>query len=182
MTRAIIVPADVSGAALTDLKAWLAITTTHDNAALTHLLQAALDLCEGFTGSLPLASTCEERLRTASCWQELHTRPVQAIIKLEALSVSGLRSPIDPTLYEFDLLENGKGRVRLHSLPATSRIVVTFAAGLAPDWASLPEGLRHGVLRLAAHNYRERDASGTAAQPPAAVTALWRPYRQLRLA
>lgn len=182
MTRAIIVPADVAGEALTDLKAWLAITTAPDEPALIQLLRASLDLCEGFTGILPLASTCEERLTATTCWQNLRTRPVHAITKLEALSVSGLRSLVDPAHYELDFEHNGRGRVRMLALPATSRIVVTFAAGLAPNWAALPEGLRHGILRLAAHNYRERDASSSTAQPPAAVTALWRPYRELRLA
>ena len=64
--------------------------------------------------------------------------------------------------------------------PAIPVAVVT--AGLAADWAGLPDGLRHGVIRLAAHHYRERDAASAAASPPAAVAALWRPWRAMRLA
>jgi uncharacterized phiE125 gp8 family phage protein len=62
------------------------------------------------------------------------------------------------------------------------RVAVRFTAGLAPDWAALPEALRHGVLRLAAHQYRQREGDQQSALPPAAVAALWRPWRRLRLA
>ena len=46
---------------------------------------------------------------------------------------------------------------------------------------ALPEGLRQGVIRLAAHHYRERDMRRAHAVPPAAVAALWRPWRRMRL-
>jgi hypothetical protein len=38
------------------------------------------------------------------------------------------------------------------------------------------------VLRLAAHFYTYRTDAGAQAEPPAAVAALWRPWRRLRLA
>ena len=43
----------------------------------------------------------------------------------------------------------------------------------------LPEPVRHGLMRLAAHMYASRDSA--LSEPPAAVTALWRPYRRVRL-
>jgi hypothetical protein len=46
----------------------------------------------------------------------------------------------------------------------------------------LPEGIRQGALRLAAHQYRERDVDAPQPVPPAAVAALWRPWRRMRLA
>ena len=39
-----------------------------------------------------------------------------------------------------------------------------------------------GVLRLAAHQHRERESEGAAPLPTAAVAALWRPWRRLRMA
>lgn len=53
-------------------------------------------------------------------------------------------------------------------------------AALPGDWAAVPPALNEGIIRFAAHLYRERDAAGDAA-PPAAVAALWRPWRELRL-
>ena len=60
MKRAIVTPAEMAGAALDELKSWLAITTTRDDACLVTLLHAALDMCEAFTGLMPLAAICEE--------------------------------------------------------------------------------------------------------------------------
>jgi hypothetical protein len=57
---------------------------------------------------------------------------------------------------------------------------VSGTAGIADDENSVPEPIRQGVLRLVAHLFMSRDGEG--GQPPAAVTALWRPYRRLRLA
>ena len=59
-----------------------------------------------------------------------------------------------------------------------ARIVrVAYSAGLAAEAEALPEALRHGVVRLAAHLYTHRDRE-EGAGPPAAVTALWRPWRR----
>jgi uncharacterized phiE125 gp8 family phage protein len=63
-----------------------------------------------------------------------------------------------------------------------ARVAVRFTAGLAADWSGLPDGLRQGVLRLAAAQYRERETDGPPPGPPAAVAALWRPWRRMRLA
>jgi hypothetical protein len=51
---------------------------------------------------------------------------------------------------------------------------------LAIDPNGVPEPLRQGILRLITHLFATRD--GTGGEPPAAVTALWRPYRRMRLA
>ena len=59
---------------------------------------------------------------------------------------------------------------------------MTYTAGLAADWDQLPEGLHHGIMRLAAHQYRERDGTAAGPVPPASVAAFWRPWRRLRLA
>lgn len=104
----IVAQADYSAQPLADLKQWLAITGTRDDAVLTELLATAVAMCERFTGIAPL-------------------------------------------------------------------LVI-----VADEWSVLDPGLRHGILRLAAHHYRERD-DARLDTPPAAVAALWRPFRRLRL-
>jgi uncharacterized phiE125 gp8 family phage protein len=180
MKRAIVAPADLAGAALSELKQWLAITTSAEDAALVALLGAACEMCEAFTGTMPLEAACEELMPGSTEWQAIATRPVQAIAGIEAIPAEGSRYPVPPDAYEIELEADGGGFVRLIAQGNAGRIAVRFAAGLAPDWSSLPAGLRHGIVRLAAHQYRERDGAG-AAEPPAAVTALWRPWRRLRL-
>jgi len=182
MRRAIITPAVLAPAALDELKEWLAITTPRDDAALTALLRAALEMCEAFTGQMPLAATCEEVLPASGCWQVLGTRPVQAVMGVEGVPADGARFALASADYAVELAADGGATIRVPRSGIAGRVAVRFTAGMAADWADLPEGVRHGVLRLAAHNYRERDSATTSEEPPAAVAALWRPWRRMRLA
>ncbi len=181
MKRAILTPAIPPPSALAELKDWLGIATPRDDDGLNTLLRTALDTCEAFTGVVPIAVPCEEILPGAARWQALSTVPVLAITAVSTLSATGVRSTLMPGAFDIDLDENGAGRVRLSSSAAATRVVVSFTAGLAPDWMSLPTALRHGIMRLAAHGYRQREGD-EGAEPPAAVAALWRPWRRLRLA
>lgn len=181
MKRAIVVPALLTGAALDELKGWLGITTTNDDAALTALLRSALDMCEAFTGQMPLEALCEEMLPPGPGWQTLSTRPVMAITNIEAVENGNVRSPVSTDDYAFELDVDGSAKVRLLRPLAHRRFAVRFTAGLAAEWNELPEGLRQGVLRLAAHHYRQRDDNSLRPIPPAAVAALWQPWRRMRL-
>ena len=186
MKRAIITPAVLAGAALGELKAWLAITTAGDDAALSALLRMALETCEAFTGTMPLVQLCEEIVPAATSWQVLATRPVQAVTWVEGIPDTGARFAIPVADYAIDLAADGGALFRLvqtaSSTGAADRVAVRFIAGMASGWADLPESLRHGVLRLAAHHYRQRESDSPQAMPPGAIAALWRPWRRMRVA
>ena len=98
------------------------------------------------------------------------------------MPAEGARIPLAAGAYAIDLGSDGGARVRVDNPGAAGRIAVRFVAGLAPNWNALPESLRHGVIRLAAHQHRARENSSADPVPPAAVTALWRPWRRMRLA
>lgn len=180
MQRTIVAPAELPGAALDELKQWLAIRSTADDAALAAQLRTAGEMCEAFTGAMPLAALCEEALPACGEWQALATAPVIAIAGVEAVPAEGARYALAPDAYQIDIAADGRGMVRVARQGNAGRIAVRFTAGLAPAWELLPEGVRHGIVRLAAHHWRERD-SGADASPPAAIAALWRPWRRVRL-
>ena len=182
MKRIVVTPAAIAPAALAELKDWLGISITKDDAQLTQLLRASLETCEHFTGTMPLQQDCEEVLSVSADWQVLATRPVQAIAGVDGLPADGPRFALPVSSYEIDLGAEGTGQVRVGNPGSAGRVIAKFTAGLAADWPALPEGLRHGVLRLAAFQYRSREGGSDADQwPPAAVAALWRPWRRLRL-
>jgi uncharacterized phiE125 gp8 family phage protein len=180
MQRTIVVPAVLPGAALDELKQWLAIRSATDDAALLRTLRTALDMCEAFIGAAALPCTFEETLPAACDWQALSTRPVSAIVAVSGLTAQNMRTTLPVDAYEIDIDAEGAGRVRLLRDIGTARMVVRAAAGIAPSWDLLPDGLRHGLVRLAAHTWRARDTASDAG-PPAAVAALWRPWRRMRL-
>ncbi|WFL78842.1 hypothetical protein P7228_07200 [Altererythrobacter arenosus] len=181
MKRTIVQPADLSGAALAEFKQWLGISSANESVQLAMLLSASLELCESFTAQMPLEQGCEERLAATQGWLALDTRPVRAITSVETLTADGSRNALATGEYEIEIGATGLGQIRLTGEPSDRTLVVSFVAGIAPEWASLPDALRHGIIRLAAHNYRDRDASEPLG-PPASVAALWRPWRRLRLA
>lgn len=183
MKRAIVTPAALDPAALAELKDWLGITQGSDDAQLAALLRAALDLCEDFTGLMPLQQDCEEVLTASADWTGLSAAPVAAITLVSGIPAEGARFVLPTASYAIDIDAGGRGSVRVMAPGAAGRVAVRFTAGLSADWSGLPSALRHGVLRLAAHQYRQREvSSASSATPPAAVSALWRPWRRMRLA
>ena len=113
MKRAIITPAALAPAALAELKDWLGITTRATMPQLTALLRAALELCEDFTGTMPLQQVCEEVLPVAASWQALAARPVQAITAVEGIPAEGARFALPVSAYAIELDADGGGRVRV---------------------------------------------------------------------
>ncbi len=180
--RVIVTPASLSAAALAALKDWLGITIAADDAQLANLLRAALDVCADFTGLIPLACEAEEVLPLTGGWRVLATRPVLAISAVQGIALDGTRADLSLGAYDSEVLADGGARVRVYGSSVLTRFAVQFSAGLAPDWEHLPEALRHGVMRLAAHQYRTRETPGAEPLPPASVAALWRPWRRMRLA
>ncbi len=183
MNRVILTPAALPSSALAELKQWLGITTADDDTALAALLDAALETCEAFTGQLSLEAVCEETLPQSTSWTALATRPVQAVTGLARLAHDGTRTQLAITDYAVTLSADGTASLRLTASPTDDqRLVVSFTAGLAAQWDDLPASLRHGLIRLCAHQHRERENAGAAPLPPASVAALWRPWRRMRLA
>lgn len=182
MKRAIIAPPTLAPAALAELKAWLGISTSRDDAELVGLIRTALELCEGFIGAMPLVSGCEEVMPAFGEWQSLATRPVQAITGVSAIAVDGTRTMLAASDYDIDIDADGCGRMRLTRPLDQTRVAVRFSAGLAEGWDTLPDALQQGVVRWAAYQHRAREGEKTVTGPPAAIAALWRPWRRMRLA
>ena len=181
MQRAIVEAPDLSGAALLQLKQWLGITRDNEDAQLIGLLQAALDMCEAFTGQFALEVEVEEALPPSGAWQRLASRPVTAILAADLVGRDGSRTTLASGSYEVDIDTQGVGCFRSRPLNDAQSIRVRARAGVAADWLSLPDALKHGIIRLAAHHYRDRDMTESLS-PPASITALWRPWRLMRIA
>ncbi len=180
MRRLVLDSADLSGDALDELKQWLAISRSDEDANLVTLLHASLDLCEGFLGQFPLIAECEELADDGHGWITLSSIPVNSVLEVDLLADDGERSPVDESDFETKISAEGIAQVRLQNPAPNARVAIRFTAGISQGWDALPGALRHGIIRLAAFHYRERDGAKTM-PPPASVTALWRPWRRTRL-
>jgi uncharacterized phiE125 gp8 family phage protein len=167
-------------AALGEVKAFLRVGHDGEDALIGALIAAASETCEQFTGRALLPRDLLETLPASAAWTRLGAAPVRAIAGVEALDAAGEGEALPADAYAIDIDAAGDGWVRVLRADGARRVRVSYSAGMAAEPEGLPEALRHGIVRLAAHLYTVRDGAGKEA-PPAAVTALWRPWRRLRL-
>lgn len=166
--------------ALDEIKAFLRISTTDEDTLLAALARSANDACEAFIGRTLIARAIDEALPASSAWTRLAAAPVASISGIAAIAADGSASALAADAYAIDIDAAGEGWVRLLAATGAKRVRVSYVAGMASDSNGIPEALRHGIVRLTAFLYSQRDRANDG-DPPAAVTALWRPWRRLRL-
>ena len=164
---------------MSEAQAFLRIETGEEVALLAGLIRTASAVCESFLNQVVIARDFALDLPASTAWERLSLSPVRSIASVEAVDGGGVAAAIPPTDYAIDIDASGNGWVRLASATVARRVRVSGSAGMAIEENGVPEPIRHGVLRLVGHLFSVRDGADGA--PPAAVTALWRPYRKARL-
>ncbi len=166
-----VLPPPVAPVAVDEVKAFLRLETAAEDAVIAGFVRAASGLAEAFTGQWLIARDFTEALASGPAWHRLGVAPVVAITG--ARDAAG---PLPGGSYETDIDRHGAGWVRLRRGDAAGRVTVSGRAGLAADWNGVPEAVRLGVIRMAAHLFAHRDDPQASALP-GAVSALWRPWR-----
>ncbi|AMO73469.1 hypothetical protein AZE99_13815 [Sphingorhabdus sp. M41] len=172
---------DLPAALIAEVREFIRIDHLADDDAIDAFLRSAASLCEDFTGQMLIIRSVTDILPARREWQKLKRLPVQSIASVEAMGADGIAAVLAVEDYALDIDSDGIGWIRLHRSDGGSRIRVTYSAGLATDWDELPAGLRQGIVRMAGYLYANRDGVD-AGGPPSAVTALWRPFRRMRMA
>ncbi len=161
-------PAAAIEAAREAAKAQLRIEGASEDALVAQYAASALALCEAFTGTAWIAREFVEIADPQRRWHALAMAPVTAVTAVTGPAGEAL--PADG--YAIDVDAGGTGWVR-----AGTRVRVAYGAGAAAGWGDLPPPIAQGVVLLVAHLFE-----GRTGPPPAVVSALWRPWRRLRLA
>lgn len=154
-----------------EVKALLRVTTAGEDATIGRLVDTALGLAEAFLGRLQIARGVRERV-TGCGWTALGAAPVSAITAIADASGAALPA----AAYAVDIDARGTGWVRSS---IAGPLTLDYTAGGAAGWGELIAPIRSGIVLLAGHLYH---TGGDATPPPTAVTALWRPFRDLALA
>lgn len=165
--------------ALAELKAFLRLSVGDEDALLAGLIRAAADLCEAFTGRALIERAVEEMTTASTAPCRLGIGPVRSIDGVAAIDEEGHATALAADEFVAEIDAGGEGWVRLRAAVDAKRLRVSYRAGMAADWNGIPEMLRHGIVRLSAQYYLRRGETGES-EVPAAVTALWRPWRRLR--
>ncbi|MFW2850565.1 head-tail connector protein [Sphingomonas sp. TX0543] len=172
------VPAAAAQAAVAAAREFLRDSGVGEQALLEQLAASAILLGEAFTGTLLIRRAVDEVLPVSADWRMLAEAPVNAIAQITGLPEEGAPFALPTAGHAIDIDGDGRGWIRVSAPGNARRIAVNYTAGVATDWAALPAPIAQGVVALIAHLFEDR---GRATQPPAAVAALWRPYRRLRL-
>jgi uncharacterized phiE125 gp8 family phage protein len=172
-------PEGVIAAARDAAKAYLRIGNDGEDALIDSFAASALALGEAFTGTAWIAREgWQDVLPASRAWQQLLAGPVSAITAVEGLPSEGDAHALAAEDYAIDIDADSCGWVRVVAPSEAGRIRVTFGAGAAAGWGDLPPPMAQGAVLLIAHLFEHRDGD---AAPPAAVAALWRPFRRVRL-
>lgn len=164
---------------LAEAQAYVRVETGEEEAILAGLLRSASAMCEQFIGQALVARGFDETLTASGQWTRLGPTPMVSIDQVTAIAEDRSETVLAAGDYAIDIDSSGDGWVRLMRAPTGSLIRVSGVAGMASDGNGVPEPLRQGIVRLMAYLFNARD--GSDGEPPAAVTALWRPYRRMRL-
>ena len=162
-------------AAIAEVKGALRVAVADDDALIAAFAEAALGLAERFLGRVLIVRAIVERVAASRCWQSLGAAPVMSITGVSAVDGETV-TPLAVDDYAIDLDAEANGWIRV---PAGDGVIeIAYQAGWIGGWDLIPAPVRQGIVLLAAHLYDQRDSSEP---PPAAVTALWRPFRAHRL-
>lgn len=173
------VPASVVAELVAAAREFARVDAGEDAALLARLAATAVAAAEAFCGCAIFARLHEDLVAVAPGWQRLRGRPVSAIAGVAALPVAAAPFVLPVADYAVDIDAGGDGWVRVPAAGGAGRVAVSYTAGLAADWATCPPALAHGLVLLVAHLHSHREDE---LAPPAAVAALWRPFRRLQLA
>lgn len=160
---------------LAEAQAFARIETGEEEALVAGLIRSASCLCEAFLGQVVIEREFTQTIAVSAEWQRLTLFPVRSI---SGAAVDGQQLP--GTAFATDIDANGCGWFRIADATVSGTVEVSGTAGMAIGQNGVHEAIRQGVLRLVAHLFTARDGEG--GEMPAAVTALWRPFRRTRLA
>lgn len=160
---------------IAEAQAFARVETGEEEAVLAGLVRTASAICEAFVNQAVIERSFVAAIRASADWQRIDVGPVRSIT---AVNSNGIPLPL--MAYAIDIDAQGSGWVRIVDPAVAGRLEVVGTAGIATSQNGVPEPIRQGVLRLVAHLFNARDGGG--GEVPSAVTALWRPYRRMRLA
>lgn len=168
-----------SPVSLNEARAWLRMGAAVDDAVVEQLLRAATSICEAFVGQWLVRRSGAEVLPLTGGAARLTAQPVLAVEAVTLLAADGGESVLDRDGYQLSVALDGAGRLTIADRGDADRVRVTYRAGIAEGGDGVPEAIRQGIMRMTQHLYDARDKVD--AGPPAAIAALWQPWRRLTL-
>ncbi|PQM28317.1 hypothetical protein CVO77_07430 [Sphingopyxis lindanitolerans] len=168
-----------SPVSLNEARGWLRMGATIDDAVVAGLIRAATNICEAFIGRWLIVRAAEELVPLDGGAVRPGVRPVVAVDTVALLLPGGGETLLDEAAYRVRIGRDGDASILIFDRGAADRARIAFRAGMAAEANGIPEAIRQGIVRMTQHLHEARDGGGGA--PPAAIAALWQPWRRLTL-
>lgn len=168
------------GAALGELKAFLRVEDSREDALLAGLLRAATETVEAMLGLLLFERDVEERGCAEGGAFALTAEPARILVDVRVELADGSLRLLSALEASLKLDGNGCGKLALAGVADGTALVVRYRAGMATDWNWVPETLRLAVIRVASHFFSHRDGADDGGIPPA-VRRMISPWRTRRM-
>lgn len=164
---------------LNEARSWLRLGATVDDAVVAGLVRAATNICEAFIGQWLVVRAGEEVLPLVAGVFQPSARPIVGVDGVTLLLPDGSEAALSGSAYHTAIGRDGTARVTVDDPGNAARVRVVYRAGFAEGANGIPEAIRQGIVRMTQHLHDARDGAGAA--PPAAIAALWQPWRRLTL-
>ena len=174
-------PLGLDSVMLAEVRAFLRVDAGTDDSILAACAVAAIAHAEQFTRQIVIRRGAKDMTTAGTGWQILQAVPVQSVVGVVGIPAEGATFAMAASAWEAKISSRGEAYFRVLQPGAAGRVEVTLIAGLAANWAGLPESLRLGLLRLTGHFYNIRDGSDDDGHPAAAL-ALLLPWRRISVA
>lgn len=171
-----VVAAPYAPIGLGEVKAWLRIEGSEEDALLAGLIRMATAACEEWTRLTPIRKTVVETVPPDGR-RKLSRAPVQAIHEVIAVDDAGGERVLAPGEWLQGIKPDGTATLSSDAADA-AMLKVRYTAGVAPDWNGVPDPLRHGIMVMVARHYAARDGDDDVGIPEKA-RGLWRSWRRL---
>lgn len=164
-------------ALLDELKAWLRIEDTLEDALLSMELRAATEAVETYLGRRLVEREIEEHGVLAGGRMRLSATPARRLIGAWVKNEDG----VDTALADVRFEPGSAGfPAILAPFLGQADVRVRYVAGQVADWNGLPDQLRMAVIRVASHMHAYRDSSGIDVIP-GPVRRILSPMRRRRV-
>lgn len=164
---------------LNEARGWLRLGATTDDAVIAQLVRAATNICEAFIGQWLIVRAGEEVAPLPAERIRIRARPLVAVDGVTLVSEDGTERALDENAYRVSIARDGSGCLSVFDPGDAARVRIAYRAGIAEGANGVPEAIRQGIVRMTQHLHDARDGTGGA--PPAAIAALWQPWRRLTL-
>ena len=173
-----VVPGDIP-VDLNEARSWLRLGATIDDAVVAQLVRAATNICEAFIGQWLIVRAADEIVPLDGGAITPGARPVQMVDAVTLLMADGGALLLGGDAYRVRIMRDGTASIAIHDRGDAAYARIEYRAGMAAQANAIPEAIRQGIIRMTQHLHEARDGGGAA--PPAAIAALWQPWRRLTL-